>query len=116
MVLNRKQTLDLSFKVAGVIGFHFFNWSNSLTSVGYWLGKAYEGQGIMTQAAQSLLDYAHGELGINRVEIRCATENRKSQKVAERLGFVKEGVARQSENLYGKLIDHIVYSHLKSDQ
>lgn len=34
--------------IAGVIGFHGMNWSHKLTSIGYWLGARYQGNGIMT--------------------------------------------------------------------
>ena len=41
----------------------------------------------MTRAVRALSSHAFTTLGINRIEIRAATENRRSRGVAERLGL-----------------------------
>jgi ribosomal-protein-serine acetyltransferase len=61
------------------------------------------------------VDYAFSGLKLNRVEIACATENKKSQAIPKRLGFTEEGIARQAEWLYDHYVDHIVYGLLASD-
>ena len=48
--------------IAGVIGFHGVNWSNKSTSIGYWLGVKYQGNGVMTKAYKVFVDYAFAEL------------------------------------------------------
>lgn len=50
-----------------------------------------------------------------RLEVRAATENHRSRRVPERLGFVKEGVLRDAERINDRYIDHIVYSVLAED-
>src|SRR3712207_8983550 len=50
------------------------------------------------------------ELGLNRVSIACATENKKSCAIPERLGFRREGVQRQAEWLYDHFVDHVIRS------
>ncbi|WP_096199019.1 GNAT family N-acetyltransferase [Bacillus sp. FJAT-45350] len=102
-------------EIAGVIGFHRIDWSNKSTSIGYWLGKDYEGLGIMTKSCKALVNHALVEWKLNRVEIRAAEQNIKSIAIPERLGFIKEGVIRQSEWLDGKFVDHIVYGVLAED-
>lgn len=101
--------------IAGVIGFHYFNRQNLSTSIGYWLGQKYQGKGLMTKAVSAMVDYALNVEGLNRVEIRCATENHKSRAIPERLGFTQEGCLRDNECLYGRFVDHIVYSILKKE-
>jgi len=98
--------------IAGVIGFHDMNWSNKSTSLGYWLGDRYQGNGVMTKACRAFVDYAFGELKLNRVEVRCAEGNSKSRAIPERLGFVKEGNIRDAERLYDHYVDHVVYGIL----
>ncbi|MBL0386800.1 GNAT family N-acetyltransferase [Tumebacillus sp. ITR2] len=102
-------------KIAGVVGFHGIDWGNRMTSIGYWLGQEYTGLGLMTLATDALCKLAFEVYNLNRVEIKVATENYKSQAVAERLGFTREGVLRQREWLYDHWVDHIVYSKLASE-
>ena len=52
---------------------------------------------------------------MNRVEIRVATENTASQKLAERLSFTREGVLRQAQIVNDVALDLAVYSLLVSD-
>lgn len=102
-------------KIAGVIGFHKIDWNNKSTSIGYWLGKGFEGAGLMTQSVRAFVNYAIIELGLNRVEIRAAVENKKSRAIPERLGFTAEGSIRQAEWLYDHYVDHVVYGILAED-
>ena len=101
--------------LVGAIGFHKVDWMNHSTSIGYWLVEDYQGKGIITKSCKSLVDYAFGDLGLNRVEIRCAVENSRSRAIPERLGFKEEGVIRQAEWLYDHYVDHVVYSMLRSE-
>lgn len=102
-------------ELAGVIGFHRVDWLNHSTSIGYWLAEDFQGKGIMTASCRCLLDYAFGNLGMNRVEIRCATENLRSRAIPERLGFTEEGLIRQAEWLYDHYVDHLVYGLLREE-
>jgi len=102
-------------KLAGAIGFHYIDWSNRATSIGYWLAASFQGKGLMTKACRTLVDYAFNELGLNRVEIRCATENTKSRAIPQRLGFKQEGTIRQAEWLYDHYVDLVVYGILASE-
>lgn len=95
-------------RLAGVIGYHGIDWPNRATALGYWLGEAFQGRGLMTRV-RALVDHAFRDLGLNRVEVRCATENRRSRAIPERLGFRQEGVSRQAEWLYDRFVDLVVY-------
>ncbi|KAA8998364.1 GNAT family N-acetyltransferase [Paenibacillus spiritus] len=100
---------------AGVIGFHGVDWHNRSVGIGYWLGEGYEGRGYMTAACRVFVDYALLEMELNRVEIRCATGNRSSRAIPERLGFVLEGVIREAEKLPDGYVHHAVYGLLRSE-
>lgn len=102
-------------KLAGVIGLHTINWNDKSTVIGYWLGEAFQGKGIMTKACKAIVQYCFEELELKRVEIRVATENYKSQAIPERLGFQKEGCLRSAAALYDKYIDLYVYGLLKEE-
>lgn len=102
-------------RLVGVIGYHRIDWFNRKTSIGYWLGASFQGKGLMTKACRALVDYAFGELKLNRVEIRCAAQNKRSRAIPERLGFVQEGISRQAEWLYDHYVDHVIYGMLASE-
>ena len=101
--------------LVGVVGFHFFDWRNSRTALGYWLDEKHQGIGLMRKACIALVDYAVKELSINRIEIRCASFNTKSMSLAEGLGFTHEGVLRKVEKLGENWVDHVVYSVLSEE-
>lgn len=99
--------------LAGAIGTHKIDWPNRQTSLGYWLDASCQGRGIVTGACRALLGHLFGELGMNRVEIRCGVANEKSCAIAERLGFTREGVIRDAQWVGGRFIDLAVYGMLR---
>ena len=101
--------------LAGIVTYHRIDWSNRAALIGFWLGKSFQGIGIMTRTCSALIDLAFNELGLNRVEISCALENRRCRLVAERLGFGQEGISRQREWLYDHFVDTVAYSMLSSE-
>lgn len=101
--------------LAGVIGHNYIDWANGKTELGYWLGAAFQGRGLMTRACRALTDYSFHELHLNRVEILCAAGNRKSRAIPERLGFTQEGTLRQAEWLYDHYVDLVVYGMLAAE-
>ena len=102
-------------RLAGVVGHLGIDRENLSTELGYWLGEEFEGRGLATAACRALVDHAFGELGLNRVSIACATENKKSCAIPERLGFRREDIRRQAEWLYDRFVDHAVYAALASE-
>ena len=100
--------------LTGVIGQHYLDSLNRGTELGYWLDTLHQGRGIVTQSTARLTDYAFTEQACNRVTLHCAFGNLKSRAVAERLGFVQEGILREAEWLYDHYVDLVVYSMLKS--
>jgi ribosomal-protein-serine acetyltransferase len=99
-------------RVAGSIGYNLIDWSNRKTDIGYWLGAEFIGRGLMTKACRALIEHAFKELRLNRVEIYCAVENRRSRRIPERLGFTEEGTHRQAEWVHDHFKDLVSYSML----
>ena len=54
-----------------MVGYHGIDWENGSTSLGYWLGEGFQGQGIVTAACRTLVDHAFEELNLNRVSTAC---------------------------------------------
>ena len=83
--------------------------------IGYWLGREFQGRGIMTDAARAVTEHALVELELNRIQIRCAVGNVKSSAIPKRLGFTFEGILRQTSLVNGAYLDLEVYSMLRSE-
>ena len=102
-------------KIAGNIGLYHFDHQNKIAAIGYWLGAAFQGKGLITNACREIIGYGFTELGLNRIELKCGTGNLKSQAIPERLGFTREGILRQAEQVNGRFHDLYLYSLLKED-
>jgi ribosomal-protein-serine acetyltransferase len=97
---------------AGTVGTHKINWPNRKVEIGYWIASKFQGQGIITSACHSLIDHAFQHWDLNRVEIHCATANKRSCSVAERLGFQFEGVVREAQLVGTRYLDLNAYAML----
>jgi len=99
--------------VIGRIGVYKIDNQNRIGEIGYWIGKDYQGRGIVADCCKRLIEYCFDDLNLNRLEIRCGVENLKSQFIPKRLNFKLEGVMRQGELVRGKFIDLNLYALLK---
>lgn len=101
--------------LVGAVRYHEVDWTNRSTELGYWLGATFEGKGLVSRACQVMIDHAFNELDLNRVVISCAPENHKSRAIAEKLGFMQEGLLRQSNWLKDRFSNQVVYGMLASE-
>jgi ribosomal-protein-serine acetyltransferase len=100
----------------GRIGVYKIDHQNKIGEIGYWIIESAQGKGIVTKACKAILDFCFDELKLNRVEIKCGTENSKSKAIPERFNFRHEGIIRQGELLYDQFIDLHLYSLLKLER
>ena len=84
--------------------------------IGYSLGRAFWGKGIMTEALQALLSFFFDQVGMTRVFARHAVQNIGSGRVMEKAGMVYEGTLRRSKLAKdGTLYDMVYRSMLKEE-
>jgi len=83
-------------------------------SVGYWVGARDNGRGLATAAVADIIGVAFGELGLHRIQAETLLHNYASQKVLERNGFVRIGVAQAYLNIAGRWQDHVIYQLLNT--
>ncbi|MEZ5104335.1 MAG: GNAT family N-acetyltransferase [Draconibacterium sp.] len=100
---------------AGLIGFNDIDWINRKTEIGYWLAEKMQGKGIITLCTEKLIHYGFQKLKLNRIQIKVAIGNTKSESIPKRLGFIFEGVERGGEFHHNKYLDLQIFSILKSD-
>ncbi len=78
----------------GTCGFHLRSFEHRRAEIGYDLAPPWWGQGMMSEALRAALDHGFGEMGLHRVAACIHPDNVASLRLAERLGFIREGIAR----------------------
>jgi [ribosomal protein S5]-alanine N-acetyltransferase len=78
-------------------------------SVGYWLSAAAGGRGLATAALCETIAVAFGELGLHRIQAETLPHNVASQRVLERNGFVRIGMAPTYLKIAGQWQDCVLY-------
>lgn len=81
--------------------------------VGYWVARSYWGKGIMTRALAKFCEFLQKEYGLTRIEAPIFAFNTASCRVAEKCGFVLEGVFRKAYFKNGDYIDGKMYALVK---
>jgi RimJ/RimL family protein N-acetyltransferase len=104
-------------RLLGGIGIRWTDPVIQTGEVGYWAREDVRGRGLTTRALSLVTDWALVAVGCERVVVRADTENVPSQRVAERAGFVREGVERSARfsARQGRRVDFVVYSRLPGD-
>ncbi len=82
--------------------------------VGWWLAQPHWGRGVVTRVAATLVELAFANPGITRVFAPIHAGNRRSMRVAEKNGFVLEGVQRQGAVKDGQVIDRWIYARYRN--
>jgi ribosomal-protein-alanine N-acetyltransferase len=84
-------------------------------SIGYWIGAPYVRRGHMTDAVKAILPFAFSTLGLHRLEAACLPHNSASQRVLDKAGFKREGMARRYLKINGVWQDHDLFALLQED-
>lgn len=83
---------------------------NFKAELGYALNPNYWGQGIVTEAAFAVLDFGFNKLELKRIEAGTFIDNFQSQRICEKIGMKKEGVARNGYIRYdGIIFDKVMF-------
>ncbi|PTM59937.1 GNAT family N-acetyltransferase [Desmospora activa] len=100
-------------RLTGSVTVERIDTNSRIAELGYWLAPAYTGKGWMKRSVSQVIQYLFERHNINRVEIRCETDNKASNQVAQRLGFQLEGTLRQGAWKDGRFVDLHLYSLLR---
>jgi RimJ/RimL family protein N-acetyltransferase len=101
--------------LAGAIGMAV-NSVNYRGRIGYWVAREARGQGICTRALRLLSRWALDELELQRLELITDPDNAASQRVAEKVGFHREGVLRAHlRHPDGRVRDSVMFSLLPGE-
>ena len=101
----------------GSIGLRMVDPVNGVAETGYWVRSEARGRGVASRALRLLARWALREWPIERLQLRAATVNPASQRVAEKAGFTREGILRSSHYnaRLGHRVDWAMYSLLPGE-
>ena len=102
-------------ELIGTCGFCRRSKQHHWAEMGYDLWPDYWGQGLMPEALRALLGYGFEVMELNRVEATTHTENQRSMRVLEKLGFQREGVLREYYCREGMYNDQVLFSLLRRE-
>ena len=83
--------------------------------IGYWIRSSMTGKGIATEASARVAQVGFEELELHRITLRIAVGNRSSERVAEKLGFTREGLLRKEVLVRGRWMDHTLWALLEDE-
>ena len=102
-------------KLIGGIGFHCkYPVGSHREEIGYLLGKPFWGKGIMTRVLKKICDHGFTHLNLIRIEAPIFDFNNASMRVAEKAGFIHEGIARKAYMKDDALVDSVIYAIVKN--
>jgi ribosomal-protein-alanine N-acetyltransferase len=84
-------------------------------NVGYWVAREHNGLGYATAALGLVCERAFGELGLHRVEAGTLLHNVASQRVIEKNGFTRIGIAPRYLQIAGEWSDHVLFQRTAED-
>ena len=116
-VRPEEQSLAMALEgtVVGAIGLGV-NSMNYRGRIGYWVAAPARGRGVCTRALRLLSGWALDELELQRVDLITDPDNLASQRVAEKVGFRREGVLRAHlRHPDGRIRDSVMFSLLPGE-
>jgi RimJ/RimL family protein N-acetyltransferase len=99
----------------GGIGVKGTDWLRRCTEIGYAMAPEARGRGYASEATRAVARWILRDQAFNRVELFAATGNAASQRVAEKAGFVREGVARNSGFTHAGQQDMVMFGQIPAD-
>jgi ribosomal-protein-alanine N-acetyltransferase len=102
-------------RLVGTCGFNEWSPTHGWAELAYDLAQPHWGKGLMRRAVAAVLDWAFRERALHRVHAYVRVDNRRSARLLERVGFVREGCLRSYRKCRGQPHDFYVYSVLQSE-
>ena len=104
-------------RIIGGVGLSKVNEEQGTAEIGYWLGGGHHRQGIMSEAVETILNFAFKKLKLRRIEAEVFAGNQASSNLLKKFGFKFEGLKRRAvkAKATGKIHDAEIYGLLKEE-
>ena len=99
----------------GGCGINGVNRGHRFANLGYWIRTSATRKGAATAASKLLARFGFEELKLIRIEIVVAIGNKASERVAEKLGALREGILRRRLMIGTKAHDATMFSLAPQD-
>jgi [ribosomal protein S5]-alanine N-acetyltransferase len=99
-------------QLVGSAGFHSVSPENRTAEMAYDLAPGVWGKGIATHVCAQLVQWAHADVGLLRVQATALDSNTRSARVLQRCGFEHEGLLRSYRMVRGRAGDFNMYAHV----
>ena len=100
-------------RLVGTTGLHTANWHHRRADAGYWTAPWARRRGFAARALRLIVDWGFEEFALVRIGLFADVENTGSQRVAERAGFVREGVLHRYMRMAGAPRDCVAYGFVR---
>jgi RimJ/RimL family protein N-acetyltransferase len=106
--------IDVAGEAVGGIGFTVqHDVGRRSAEIGYWLGEAFWGRGIATEALVAVTEHAFANYDICRLYAHVFDWNGASARVLEKAGYECEGRLKKSVTKNGETIDQLMYAMIR---
>ena len=113
---NWAMVLKQSGEVIGNVSVVSIDEEVSEAAMGYCMGRAYWGQGIMPEALTAVMNFLFDEVGFERVSACHDHRNAKSGRVMQKVGMTYEGTLRRGGKSTSGICDKVCYAVLRGDR
>ena len=103
--LNLAITFKGQDKVIGGIGLMNIEEKFHHAEIGYWIGRKYWGEGIVSRCVHAMVRFGFERLGLQRISAVIFSPNKASQRVLIKNGFLHEGTMKDRYVLDGRPVD-----------
>lgn len=101
-----------SDEVIGSVGFYRFVRQHFRAETTYEQARSVSGNGYMTEALRAIVQYGFEHLELHSIEAGIDPDHPASIKVAERVGFQREGYLHENYYFQGRFYDTVLYTIL----
>ncbi|HET8777910.1 MAG TPA: GNAT family N-acetyltransferase [Candidatus Limnocylindria bacterium] len=102
-------------RLIGSFGLKRTDWRGRSSEIGYWVAPWARGEGLAVEAVLAIARWLLVEQRFERMVLRAATGNLASQRVAEKAGLTREGIARNAGFTNHGRVDLVVFSLVPAD-
>ena len=88
---------------------------NKTAELGFGISSVHWGKGIAPEASRAVIGWGFEQYGLAKVAAGCDLRNRRSWRVMEKVGMVREGVHRSQYLERGERIDSVSYGLLREE-